>query len=72
MPYLLGENFYGERSFNSAMTRLHDLLWLRHKHNSLDIVKSYLDYPDSLSPAQWAQMIANNELLVEILRVSSF
>lgn len=62
---------YGERGFKSAMTRLHDLLWLRHEHNSLDTAKSYLDYPGSLSLAEWAQ-VANNELLVEIPRVSSF
>lgn len=55
----------------SAVSRLSDLLWLRHKHNSLDIVTSYLGYPGSLSVVEWSQ-VANNELLVEIPRVSSF
>ena len=66
--YLLTENFYGERGFKSAMTRLHDLLWLTHQHNGLDTVKSYLDYLDSLSLAEWS----HNELLLEILRITSF
>lgn len=36
MPYLLRENFNGERDFISAVTRLHDFLWL-----CLDYMISY-------------------------------
>lgn len=58
-------------ALKSAVSKVNYLLWLRPEHNSLDIATSYLGYPGSLSVAECAQG-ANNELLVEIPRVSSF